>query len=205
MAIQVKDWKNAPDPSTPISAEAIEDLETRVGAYFDFVRQANGKGFVVHGNNAATVRPTGWASIEWYGSVQPSNMDMAVDTWRTTTNLGAGGSGGSGGQDPIDMGTVSGSVQIDMAGAVNRLIRCRATAATTFTIVNLANAAWVELRVQQPTASAANITWPTGLWANGVPMTHTATANAVDRVAYQGNPTGSPDAFIVGNNFRTPL
>lgn len=203
MPFQVKDWKNAPDPSTPLSAEAMEDTEQRVGSYVDQTLVQGAKGHVVHGTNAATARPGSFASIEWYGSVQPTNM-QPQDSWRTVQNLGSGG-GGSSGQDPVDMGAVSGTVQIDMSGSVNRLVRCRVTAATTFSIVNLANAAWCELRVQQPTASAANVTWPTGLWAGGVIMVHTPTANAVDRVAYQGNPTGTPDAFVVGNNFRTAL
>lgn len=45
---------------------------------------ANGKGFVNHGSTAGTARPTGFASIEWYGSVQPSNA-IAGDTWVDTT------------------------------------------------------------------------------------------------------------------------
>lgn len=45
---------------------------------------ANGKGFVNHGSTAGTARPTGFASIEWYGSVQPTNA-VAGDTWVDTT------------------------------------------------------------------------------------------------------------------------
>lgn len=41
---------------------------------------ANAKGFVNHGSTAGTARPTGYASIEWYGSVEPTNMANG-DTW----------------------------------------------------------------------------------------------------------------------------
>jgi len=44
---------------------------------------ANGKGFVNHGATAGTARPTGFASVEWYGSVQPTNA-VAGDTWVDT-------------------------------------------------------------------------------------------------------------------------
>lgn len=35
MAFSVKDWRNAPDTSTPLSAAAMEDLETRISDYID--------------------------------------------------------------------------------------------------------------------------------------------------------------------------
>ena len=41
---------------------------------------ANAKGFVNHGSTASTARPTGYASVEWYGSVEPTNMANG-DTW----------------------------------------------------------------------------------------------------------------------------
>jgi hypothetical protein len=41
---------------------------------------ANAKGFVNHGSTASTARPTGYASIEWYGTVEPTNMANG-DTW----------------------------------------------------------------------------------------------------------------------------
>jgi hypothetical protein len=44
---------------------------------------ASGKGFVNHGSTAGTARPTGYASVEWYGSVTPSNA-IAGDTWVDT-------------------------------------------------------------------------------------------------------------------------
>ena len=39
-----------------------------------------GKGFVNHGSVASTARPSGFASIEWFGSVEPDNMADG-DTW----------------------------------------------------------------------------------------------------------------------------
>lgn len=35
MAFSVKDWKDAPDNTTPLSAAAMEDLETRLSGYTD--------------------------------------------------------------------------------------------------------------------------------------------------------------------------
>jgi hypothetical protein len=41
---------------------------------------ASGKGFVNHGATAGTARPTEYASIEWYGTVEPTNW-VDGDTW----------------------------------------------------------------------------------------------------------------------------
>lgn len=41
---------------------------------------AHGKGFVAHGAVAGTPRPSGFASIEWQGSVEPENA-IDGDTW----------------------------------------------------------------------------------------------------------------------------
>jgi hypothetical protein len=45
---------------------------------------AQGKGWVNHGSTAGTARPTGFSSIEWYGSVQPTNAQVG-DTWIDTS------------------------------------------------------------------------------------------------------------------------
>lgn len=45
---------------------------------------ASGKGYVNHGATAGTARPAGYASVEWYGSVQPTNAAVG-DTWVDTT------------------------------------------------------------------------------------------------------------------------
>lgn len=44
----------------------------------------NGKGVVAHGSTAGTARPSGFASIEWQGSVEPTNA-VDGDTWVDTT------------------------------------------------------------------------------------------------------------------------
>lgn len=44
---------------------------------------ASGKGFVNHGATAGTARPTDYASIEWFGSVEPTNA-VNGDTWIST-------------------------------------------------------------------------------------------------------------------------
>jgi hypothetical protein len=43
------------------------------------------KGFVNHGAVASTPRPRGYVSIEWYGSVAPTNA-VAGDTWVDTSS-----------------------------------------------------------------------------------------------------------------------
>lgn len=40
MSFTPKDWKDSPDATTPISASALEDLETRVTGYADTVAAA---------------------------------------------------------------------------------------------------------------------------------------------------------------------
>lgn len=45
---------------------------------------ASGKGYVNHGATAGTTRPTGYASVEWVGSVEPTNMADG-DTWVVTS------------------------------------------------------------------------------------------------------------------------
>jgi hypothetical protein len=86
MAFTVKNWKNGtgnPGGDTPINEAAMEDQETRLSGYTDS-RLTFVKGAVNHGGNASTARPTGYASIEWFGTVQPNNM-IAGDTWWDTT------------------------------------------------------------------------------------------------------------------------
>lgn len=38
------------------------------------------KGYVNHGETASTARPSGFASVEWHGSVEPENAEDG-DTW----------------------------------------------------------------------------------------------------------------------------
>jgi hypothetical protein len=44
MPITTKDWRDLPDTSTPITAAALEDLESRLGAYADSVAGGGGGG-----------------------------------------------------------------------------------------------------------------------------------------------------------------
>lgn len=44
------------------------------------VLAATGKGFVKHGSDPNVARPKGYASIEWFGSVEPKNA-INGDTW----------------------------------------------------------------------------------------------------------------------------
>lgn len=46
--------------------------------------KTNVKGHIEHGATAATARPTGFTSVEWVGSVEPTNAENG-DTWIDTT------------------------------------------------------------------------------------------------------------------------
>lgn len=48
--------------------------------------KAGAQGYVNHGATAGTARPTGYAAIEWIGSVQPTNM-IDGDTWIDTSKV----------------------------------------------------------------------------------------------------------------------
>lgn len=72
------------DRATHTGAQAIStvtNLQTTLDAK---AATANAKGFVNHGATAGTARPSGYASIEWLGSVEPTNMANG-DTWVVTS------------------------------------------------------------------------------------------------------------------------
>lgn len=62
----------------PLMVEATQGDGAGGGA------DADDKGFVEHGAVAGTARPAGFASIEWIGSVEPTNA-IDGDTWIDTT------------------------------------------------------------------------------------------------------------------------
>ncbi len=62
------------------AAEALSNL----GGVAATAISTNGKGYVNHGSTASTARPTGFASIEWHGSVEPTNA-IDGDTWVDTS------------------------------------------------------------------------------------------------------------------------
>lgn len=74
-------------PTTPASANDAASksyVDTEVSGKVDnSTISASGKGVVVHGATASTARPTGYASIEWIGSVEPTNATND-DTWINT-------------------------------------------------------------------------------------------------------------------------
>ena len=61
-------------------AQTVTEIATT--AYADAIK-AGAKGSVNHGATAGTARPTGFASIEWIGSVEPTAMENG-DTWINT-------------------------------------------------------------------------------------------------------------------------
>ena len=80
--------------TTPVTAEALEDLEQRLGEYADERQRSgsvgllskadsnklatSGLGYVNHGATAGMARPTGWAAVLWLGSVEPSNASTTT-------------------------------------------------------------------------------------------------------------------------------
>lgn len=70
-------------PDDPINlqdlGDAVENPEYAAYASAALLL-AYGKGFVNHGDVAETERPEGFASVEWFGSVEPDNW-IDGDTW----------------------------------------------------------------------------------------------------------------------------
>lgn len=58
------------------------DVSDAVGVVTDDLA-VHGKGFVNHGATADTARPSGYGSVEWFGSVEPSNA-VDGDSWVST-------------------------------------------------------------------------------------------------------------------------
>lgn len=55
-----------------------------VGTHVEGERRAYEKGVVVHAADAGVARPEGFTSIEWIGSVEPTNA-IDNDTWVDTS------------------------------------------------------------------------------------------------------------------------
>lgn len=80
-----------PNPSlSSAKQQEIDDAAAAAAAASDDVADiatalaASGKGYVEHGAVANTARPTGYASVEWYGTVEPDNW-IDGDTWNDPT------------------------------------------------------------------------------------------------------------------------
>jgi hypothetical protein len=54
------------------------------GAWKEAAISTADKGFVNHGAVAGTARPAGYASVEWFGTVEPTNA-INGDTWNNPT------------------------------------------------------------------------------------------------------------------------
>lgn len=63
------------DPSNPLEPATKQYTDTKIGG---------AKGFVNHGSDGNTARPSGYGSIEWIGSVEPVNA-IDGDTWIDTS------------------------------------------------------------------------------------------------------------------------
>lgn len=90
MAITVKDWRDGPtDTSTPLSAAAIEDLETRMGAYTD--TQVATRAATSHTHPAADITSGTVATARLGSGTASATTYLRGDqTWATVS----GGSGG---------------------------------------------------------------------------------------------------------------
>lgn len=78
----VKNVTVADQVITTIDAPAGQGPQGIAGV--DATISANTKGFVNHGSTASTARPATYGSVEWYGSVQPTNA-TSTDTWFDTS------------------------------------------------------------------------------------------------------------------------
>lgn len=73
-------------PSSPSEGEVYYDTATdqwRVYNGADWIDSFL-KGYVNHGSTAGTARPVGYVSVEWTGSVEPTNA-VNGDTWVDTS------------------------------------------------------------------------------------------------------------------------
>ncbi len=80
------DVKDGSITAAKVAADVATQAELDAGLALktdETTRSASGKGFVNHGATAGTARPTGYASIEWIGSVEPTNA-INGDTWVNT-------------------------------------------------------------------------------------------------------------------------
>ncbi len=81
------DVKDGSITAAKVAADVATQAELNTGLTLktdETTRSASSKGFVNHGATAGTARPTGYASIEWIGSVEPTNA-VDGDTWVNTT------------------------------------------------------------------------------------------------------------------------
>lgn len=69
--------EHIPEATTDMATQA--ELDAAVGDIDE-----SGKGFVAHGADKTVARPSGFASIEWQGSVEPENA-IDGDTWIETS------------------------------------------------------------------------------------------------------------------------
>lgn len=80
MAYTKQIWSPDPDGGTPITDAALNHMEDGIEAAASTadaaLAQATGGGVVVviHGSDAAYVRPAVVEPVVWFGTVQPTNM-----------------------------------------------------------------------------------------------------------------------------------
>jgi hypothetical protein len=83
----IHDAENPPDwyGSGVSKAELATERTAREAAHGAqaALMASSGKGYVEHGADPDVARPVGLASVEWKGSVEPTNM-TAADTWLKT-------------------------------------------------------------------------------------------------------------------------
>lgn len=93
MAFTRKDWKDSPDTSTPISAEALEDLETRLSGYTDQEVAAATVGAItdVPGLQAAldALQASATAATDAELSALSASVQAAIDGSATDAELAA--------------------------------------------------------------------------------------------------------------------
>lgn len=206
MAFTVKDWQDAPSATTPISAAALEDMETRLSAYTDSTTASSLSGHLAdetaHAASAITVAPT--------GVLTDTNVQAALAT------LAVSGGGGGGGTPAVavdlspqadGIGLITGAVTINMSGIADAIYAAKLSGNATLTITNMSRFASITFRLVQSTAGLNTVTFARSggvvRWPQGSVAVLTSTAGAIDFYTGIGTPTGANlEMFTVAKDVR---
>lgn len=198
MSFTIKDWQNSPAATTPLSAEALEDMETRLSNYSDSaaatVVDTHSTTDGAHAATAITVTPTGLISAT---NVQTALVEVATEA--------AGAQSGLVDLSPQadGLGLITGAVAVNAADVYDGMYAAKLSGNATITVSNLSRFAAITFRIVQSTAGSNTVTFAISggsvRWPSATAGVLTTTASAVDYFTALGSPTGlNMEMFTVG-------